>query len=148
MKRNPRERARYLWRWSLGTGVAAIAVLASSALLPAAAFALSVAGAALLVAAILIGAVAANSTTRTPELVWTIAGILVFWVANSALYLHLVVEANSMVGTVPPQSVIDLLGALFVAGTAALVVAAVLTVAGWVVRPGRWLASHGPSGQS
>jgi hypothetical protein len=53
-----------------------------------------------------------------------------------------------MVGTVPPQSVIDLLGALFVAGTAALVVAAVLTVAGWVIRPGRWLASHGPSGQS
>ena len=148
MKPTPRERASRLWRWSLGAALAAVVVMVSSALLPAAAFALSVVAAALFVAAILVGAIAANSTTRTPELVWIVAGILVFWVANTALYLHLVVEANSLVASVPPQCVIDLLRTLFVAGTSALVVAAILIVAGWVVRPGRWLASHGPSGQS
>ena len=119
-----------------------------SGFLPAGAFVLSVVAAALFVAAILVGAVAANSTTKAPELVWIVAGILVFWVVNSAIYLHLIVQANTMVGTVPPQSVIDLLSTLFVAGTGALVVAGILAVAGWVVRPGRWLASHGPSGQS
>jgi len=148
MKRTPRERARYLWRWSLGAALAAIVVTILSGLLPAGAFVLSIAAAALFVVAILVGAVAANSTTRRPELVWIVAGLLVFWVANSALYLHLIVEANTMVGTVPPQAVIDLLGTLFVAGTTALIAAAILTVAGWLVRPGRWLASHGPSGQS
>jgi hypothetical protein len=148
MKRTPRERARYLWRWSLAAALAAVVVTVASALLPVVAFVLSVVAAALFVAAILVGAIAANCTTRTPELVWIVAGILVFWVANSALYLHLVVEANTMVGTVPPQSVIDLLGTLFVTGTGALIAAAVLTAAGWLLRPGRWLASHGPSGQS
>jgi hypothetical protein len=148
LKRTPRERARQLWRWSGGAVLAGVVVTVLSALLPAGAFALSIAAATLFVTAILIGAIAASSTTRTPELVWIVAGILVFWVANSALYLHLVVEANSLVATVPPQAVIDLLSTLFVAGTAALVVAGVLAVAGWVVRPGRWLASHGPSGQS
>jgi len=148
MKRTPRERAGYLWRWSIGTAVAAVVVAVVSGFLPAGAFALSIAAAALFVAAILVGAVAAGSTTKKPELVWTVAGLLVFWVANSALYLHLVVEANTMVGTVPPQSVIDLLGTLFVAGTTALIAAGILAVTGWVLRPGRWLASHGPSGQS
>jgi len=148
MKRTPRERARYLWRWSLSVALAAIAVTVVSGLVPSGAFALSIAAAALFIAAILVGAIAANSTTKKPELVWIVAGLLVFWVANSALYLHLIVEANSLVGTVPPQSVIDLLGTLFIAGTTALIAAAILTVAGWVLRPGRWLASHGPSGQS
>ena len=148
MKRTPRERARYLWRWSIGVALAAVVVTVLSAVLPAGAFALSIAAAALFVTAVLVGAVAANSTTNKPELVWIVAGFLVFWVANTALYLHLVVEANTMVGTVPPQSVIDLLGTLFVAGSASLIAAIILTVAGWVLRPGRWLASHGPSGQS
>jgi len=148
MRGTPRERARRLWFWAVGAVGLGLAAAVLGAFLPAGAFVLSIVAAALFVVAVLLGALAANLTTRGPELVWIVAGILVFWVANSALYLHLVVEANSMVGTVPPQSVIDLLGALFVAGTAALVVAAVLTVAGWVVRPGRWLASHGPSGQS
>jgi len=148
MKRTPRERARYLWRWSLGTAAVGLVVGVMSGFLPAGAFVLSVVAAALFVAAILVGAMAANGTTKAPELVWIVAGILVFWVVNSAIYLHLIVQANTMVGTVPPQSVIDLLSTLFVAGTGALVVAGILTVAGWVVRPGRWLASHGPSGQS
>jgi hypothetical protein len=77
-----------------------------------------------------------------------VTGILVFWIANSALYLHLVVEANSLVGTVPPQEAIDLLRTLFTAGTIALIATVVLAVGGWVLRPGRWSSLHGPSGQS
>lgn len=148
IKRTPRERARALWRWALAAAVAALVVAVVSGFLPAGSFVLSIVAAGLFVAGILTGAIAANLTARKPELVWIVAGILVFWVANSALYLHLIVEANTMVGTVPPQSVIDLLSTLFAAGTGALVVAGILAVVGWVLRPGRWLASHGPEGQS
>ena len=148
MKGTPRERAARLWRFAIGAAMAGVVVAVVSGFLPAGAFVLSIVAAAVFVAAILVGALAANLTTRRPELVWIVAGLLVYWVANSALYLHLIVEANSMVGTVPPQEVIDLLSTLFAAGTTALVAAGVLAVVGWVVRPGRWLASHGPSGQS
>ena len=148
MRRTPRERARRLWLSAALVAAAGIAVTVASALVPAAAFGLSVAAAALFVAAVLVGGIAASRTSRRPEAVWIVVGLLVFWVADSALYLHLLVEANTLEGTVPPQSVIDLLSALFVAGTAAIIGAGVLAVAAWVVRPGRWLASHGPSGQS
>jgi hypothetical protein len=148
MGRTPRERAARLWRVSLGTAAAGVLVAVASAFLPPAAFVLSIVAAALLVAAVLVGAIAASRTNRRPELVWIVGGILVFWIANSALYLHLVVEANSLVGTVPPQEAIDLLRTLFAFGTAALIAAVVLSVAGWVLRPGRWSALNGPSGQS
>ncbi|WP_411700665.1 hypothetical protein [Conyzicola sp.] len=148
MARTPTERARRLWRWSAAAVAAGLLVAVASIFLPVAAFALSIVAAVFFVAAVLVGAIAANQTTRRPELTWIIAGILVFWVANSALYLHLVVEANSLVGTVPPQEAIDLLGTLFAAGTTALIAAVILTIVGWAVRPGRWSALHGPSGQS
>ena len=148
MGRTPRERAARLWRWCLAAVLAGVVVAVVSGFLPAGAFVLSIVAAALFVAAVLVGAIAENQTTRRPELTWIVAGILVFWVANSALYLHLVVEANSLVGTVPPQEAIDLLGTLFAAGTTALVAAVILTVAGWVLRPRRWSSLHGPSGQS
>jgi len=148
MRGTPRERARRLWFCALGAALLAVAVAVVSGFLPAGAFVLSIVAAALFVVAILLGAIAASLTTRTTELVWIVAGILIFWVANSALYLHLVVEANTLVGTVPPQEAIDLLGTLFAAGVTALIAAGVLAVVGWVLRPGRWLASHGPSGQS
>jgi hypothetical protein len=133
MGRTQRERAARLWRLSLG--VAAAGVLAAVA-------------AALFAGAVLVGGIAASQTTRRPELVWIVTGILVFWIANSALYLHLVVEANSLVGTVPPQEAIDLLRTLFTAGTIALIATVVLAIGGWVLRPGRWSSLHGPSGQS
>ena len=148
MRGTPRERARRLWFWAVGAVGLGLAAAVVGAFLPAGAFVLSIVAAALFVVAVLLGALAANLTTRGPELVWIVAGILVFWVANSALYLHLVVEANTLVATVPSQEAIDLLGTLFAAGVTALIAAGVLAVAGWVRRPGRWLASHGPSGQS
>ena len=148
MRGTPRERAARLWRFAVGTALLGVAAAVVSGFLPAGAFVLSIVAAALFVATIIVGALAANLTTRRPELVWIVAGLLVYWVANSALYLHLLVEANSMVGTVPPQEVIDLLSTLFAAGTTALIAAGILAMVAWVVRPGRWLASHGPSGQS
>ena len=148
MRGTPRERAARLWRFAVGTALLGVAAAVVSGFLPAGAFVLSIVAAALFVATIIVGALAANLTTRRPELVWIVAGLLVYWVANSALYLHLLVEANSMVGTVSPQEVIDLLSTLFAAGTTALIAAGILAMVAWVVRPGRWLASHGPSGQS
>jgi hypothetical protein len=133
MGRTPRERAARLWRLSLGVAAAGVIAAVASAFWPA---------------SVLVGGMAASQTTRRPELVWIVTGVLVFWIANSALYLHLVVEANSLVGTVPPQEAIDLLRTLFTAGTIALIATVVLAVGGWVLRPGRWSSLHGPSGQS
>jgi hypothetical protein len=148
MGRTQRERAARLWRLSLGVAAAGVLAAVASAFWLAGAFVLSVVAAALFAGAVLVGGIAATQTTRRPELVWIVTGILVFWIANSALYLHLVVEANSLVGTVPPQEAIDLLRTLFTAGTIALIAAVVLVVGGWVLRPGRWSSLHGPSGQS
>jgi hypothetical protein len=148
MGRTQRERAARLWRLSLGVAAAGVLAAVASAFWLAGAFVLSVVAAALFAGAVLVGGIAASQTTRRPELVWIVTGILVFWIANSALYLHLVVEANSLVGTVPPQEAIDLLRTLFTAGTIALIAAVVLAVGGWVLRPGRWSSLHGPSGQS
>jgi hypothetical protein len=148
MGRTPRERAARLWRLSLGVAAAGVLAAVVSAFWPAGAFVLSVVAAALFAASVLVGGIAASQTTRRPELVWIVTGVLVFWIANSALYLHLVVEANSLVGTVPPQEAIDLLRTLFTAGTIALIAAVVLAVGAWVLRPGRWSSLPGPSGQS
>jgi hypothetical protein len=148
MQRTPRERAARLWWAALAVAAVGIVVAAGGALLPAGGAVLAVVAPLLFVLAVLVGAVAVNLTTRRPELVWTVAGILVFWVANSALYLRLVATANNTLDDVPSQEVIDLLTTLFVAGTAALVVAVLVSIAGWLVRPGRWNALNGPGGQS
>lgn len=148
MQRTPRERADRLWRYALGAAAAGIVAAVVAALLPAAGDVLAIVAPALFVAAVLVGAIAANLSTRRSELVWTVAGILVFWVVNSAIYLRLVSVANNTLDDVPSREVIDLLSTLFAAGTGALVVAVLVSVVGWLVRPGRWNALNGPGGQS
>jgi hypothetical protein len=146
--RTPRERAWRIWRCAFFAAALAVVATVLSALLPAFAPAGAIAGPALLAAAVLIGGIALNLRTPRPELLWTVCGLLVFWVANSALYLHLAREANTTLATVPDEEVIALLSTLFGAGIAALVAAMLIAVVGWAVRPGRWHALNGPGGQS
>jgi len=148
MRRTPRERAARLRWFALGAAAAGVVVAVAAAAAPAAAAVLGVVAPLLFVAAVLVGAIAVNLTTRRTEPVWIVAGILVFWVANSALYLRLVSTANNTLDDVPSQEVIDLLSTLFVAGIGALVAAALVSVGAWLVRPGRWNALNGPGGQS
>lgn len=145
MKRTPRERAGRLWRWALVALAAGVAAGAAGMLLPGV---LTVVAPAVFVGAITLGAIAMTLTTRKPELVWVVAGLLIFWVVNSALYLHLVGLADNTLDDVPSQEAIDLLSTLFVAGGGALLLAVLVSIVAWVVRPGRWLAMNGPSGQS
>jgi hypothetical protein len=148
MKRTPREGAAVLRRWA---GAAVIAGVASAVLglaVPPASGALSIVAAAMLIGGILLGGIAATRTTRSPELAWIVVGILVFWVANTTLYLALLVRANTTLETVPDQRTIDLLSTMFILGVIALVVAGLLLVFGWVIRPGRWHLMNGPGGQS
>jgi hypothetical protein len=149
IKPTPRERAAVLRRWAAGCLLAGIAAAALAVALPAASAVASIVAPALLVAGILIAAIAATRTSRSPELVWVVAGILVFWVANTTVYLSLFVQANTRLdNTVPSRETIDLLSTLFTAGVVALVAAVLLAVFGWVVRPGRWHLMNGPGGQS
>jgi hypothetical protein len=149
IKRTPGEGAAVLRRWSAAAVGAGVACAALAAALPAVAAVASILAAALLVVAILLGGIAATRTSRSPELVWILAGILVFWVANSTLYLFLFVQANTRLdNTVPSRETIALLSALFMAGVVALVAAALVAVFGWVLRPGRWHLMNGPGGQS
>ena len=148
MRRTPRERASRLGRSALAAAILGVAAAVLGAVVPAAAPLLSLVAPALLVAAILVGGIATALTTRRPEPVWIVAGLLVFWVVNSALYLHLLSTANNTLDDVPSQEVIDLLSALFAAGTGALVVAVLVALLAWAVRPGRWNALNGPGGQS
>jgi hypothetical protein len=149
IKRTPREGAAVIRRWSavaVGVGIACAAVAAA---LPTAAAAASILAAVAFVAAIILAGIASTRTSRSPELVWILAGILVFWVANSTLYLFLLVQANTRPdNTVPSGETIALLSTLFMAGVIALVVAALVAVFGWVLRPGRWHLMNGPGGQS
>ena len=146
--RTPRERAWRIWRLAfLAVGLAIVVTVLSGAL-PVLGFAGSIAGPVLLVAAILIGTIALGLTTRRPESLWIVSGLLVFWVANSALYLHLATQANTTLATVPDESIVALLSTMFAAGVAALVAAVLVAAAGWLLRPGRWNALNGPGGQS
>jgi hypothetical protein len=148
MKRTPRERAAVLRRWSAVAVAVGLAVAVTGLLVPSLVGVTSIVAAVVLVGGILLGGVAATRTTRSPELAWIVVGLLVFWVANTTIYLTLLVRANTTLENVPEQEVIDLLSALFTAGTGALVVAGLLLVFGWVVRPGRWHLMNGPGGQS
>ena len=146
--RTPRERAWRIWRLAfLAVGLAIVVTVLSGAL-PVLGFAGSIAGPVLLVAAILIGTIALGLTTRRPEALWIVSGLLVFWVANSALYLHLATQANTTLATVPDESIVALLSTMFAAGVAALVAAVLVAAIGWLLRPGRWNALNGPGGQS
>jgi len=146
--RTPRERAWRIWRFAfLAVGLAIVATVLSG-VFPAVGPAGAVAGPALLVAAILIGTIALGLTTRRPEALWIVSGLLIFWVANSALYLHLATQANTTLATVPDESIIALLSTMFAAGIVALVAAMLVATIGWAMRPGRWHALNGPGGQS
>jgi len=145
MKRTPRERASRLWRWALATIALGLVAGIVGMLIPGV---LAIVAPALFVAAIVVGGIATTITTRKPELVWIVAGILIFWVVNSAIYLHLLDLANNTLADVPSQEAIDLLSTLFIAGVGALIVAGLISIVAWVVRPGRWLSMNGPSGQS
>ena len=145
MKRTPRERASRLWRWAIAVIAAGLLAAIAALLVPGV---LSLVAPALFVAAIVIGGIATNLTTRRPELAWIVAGILIFWVVNSAVYLHLLGIAGSLPTDVPSQEAIDLLGTLFIVGVGALIVACLVAITAWVVRPSRWLSMNGPSGQS
>jgi len=146
--RTPRERAWRIWRFAfLAVGLAIVATVLSW-VFPAVGPAGAVAGPALLVAAILIGTIALGLTTRRPEALWIVSGLLIFWVANSALYLHLATQANTTLATVPDESIIALLSTMFTAGIVALVAAMLVATIGWAMRPGRWHALNGPGGQS
>ena len=145
MKRTPRERASRLWRWALlPIGLGLVAGIGGM-LVPGA---LAIVAPAMFVAAIVLGGIATTLTTRRTELVWIVAGILIFWVVNSAIYLHLLGLANHTLADVPSPEAIDLLSTLFAAGVGALIVAGLISIVAWVVRPGRWLAMNGPGGQS
>lgn len=146
--RTPRERARRIRLWALVALGAAVVTTVLARAVPETAAVGVVAGPVLLATAIVTGAVALNLTSRAPELLWMVCGLLVFWAANSAIYLHLAAEANTTLATVPEQGVIDLLSALFTAGVVAVVAAALIAVLGWLLRPGRWNALNGPDGQS
>jgi hypothetical protein len=146
--RTPRERAWRIWRLAFVAVGLAIAVTVLSGALPVLGFAGSIAGPALLVVAVVLGTVALGLTTRRPEALWIVCGLLVFWVANSALYLHLANRANTTLSTVPDESVIALLTTMFTAGIVALVAAMLVATVGWAFRPGRWHALNGPGGQS
>ena len=146
--RTPRERAWRIWRFAfLAVGLAIVATVLSW-VFPAVGPAGAVAGPALLVAAILIGTIALGLTTRRPEALWIVSGLLIFWVANSTLYLHLATQANTTLATVPDESIIALLSTMFAAGIVALVAAMLVATIGWAMRPGRWHALNGPGGQS
>ena len=145
MKRTPRERASRLWRWALSSAAAGLLAAIVALLVPGL---LVLVAPALFVTAIVVGGIAATLTTRKPELVWIVAGILIFWVVNSAIYLHLLGLANNTLADVPSQEAIDLLSTLFVAGVGALIVAGLVSIVAWVVRPGRWHLMNGPGGQS
>jgi uncharacterized membrane protein HdeD (DUF308 family) len=145
MKRTPRERASRLWRWALASIALGLVAGIVGMLVPGV---LTIVAPALYVAAIVVGGIATTITTRKPELVWIVAGILIFWVVNSTIYLHLLGLANNTLADVPSQEAIDLLSTLFVAGVGALIVAGLIAIVAWVVRPGRWLSMNGPSGQS
>jgi hypothetical protein len=146
--RTPRERAWRIWRVAFAAVGLAVVVTVLSGALPALGTAGAIAGPALLIAAILTGTVALGLTTRRPEALWIVCGLFVYWVANSALYLHLAMLANTTLATVPDESVIALLSTLFAAGVAALIAAMLVATIGWVLRPGRWNALNGPGGQS
>jgi hypothetical protein len=146
--RTPRERAWRIWRFAFLAVGLAIVVAVLSWVFPAVGPAGAVAGPALLVAAILIGTIALGLTTRRPEALWIVSGLLIFWVANSALYLHLATQANTTLATVPDESIIALLSTMFAAGIVALVAAMLVATIGWAMRPGRWHALNGPGGQS
>ena len=146
--RTPRERAWRIWRFAFLAVGLAIVVTVLSGVFPALGPAGAVAGPALLVAAILIGTIALGLTTRRPEALWIVSGLLIFWVANSALYLHLATQANTTLATVPDESIIALLSTMFTAGIVALVAAMLVATIGWAMRPGRWHALNGPGGQS
>jgi len=146
--RTPRERAWRIWRFAFLAVGLAIVVTVLSGVVPVLGFAGSIAGPALLIAAILLGTLALGLTTRRPEALWIVCGLLIFWVANSALYLHLATRANTTLTTVPDESVIALLSTMFAAGIIALVAAMLVATIGWVLRPGRWHALNGPGGQS
>jgi hypothetical protein len=147
--RTPGERsARYL-RWSLGPFLAGFSAAVLSPLTTGTVeTVLSLVAPVLLVLALLLVGIAVTQSTRRPELVWIVVGILVFWVVNSSLYLHLVDLANNSLDDVPSEDAIALLSTLFTAGVGALVAAVLIVIVGWVVRPGRWLALNGPGGQS
>jgi len=146
--RTSRERAWRIWRFAFLAVGLAIVVTVLSGVFPALGPAGAVAGPALLVAAILIGTIALGLTTRRPEALWIVSGLLIFWVANSALYLHLATQANTTLATVPDESIIALLSTMFTAGIVALVAAMLVATIGWAMRPGRWHALNGPGGQS
>lgn len=146
--RTPGERAWRIWRFAFLAVGLAIVVTVLSGVVPVLGFAGSIAGPALLIAAILLGTLALGLTTRRPEALWIVCGLLIFWVANSALYLHLATRANTTLTTVPDESVIALLSTMFAAGIIALVAAMLVATIGWVLRPGRWHALNGPGGQS
>jgi cytochrome bd-type quinol oxidase subunit 2 len=103
---------------------------------------------ALFVATVLLMALAATLRSYRPEFVWIVSGALVFWVVNSAIYLHLGSLANNTLDDVPSRALIELLSAMFIAGVAALLGAILLAVFAWFIRPGRWNALNGPGGQS
>jgi hypothetical protein len=146
--RTPRERAWRIWRFAFLAVGLAIVVTVLSGILPALGPVGAVAGPALLVAAILTGTIALGLSTRRPEALWIVSGLLIFWVANSALYLHLATRANTTLDTVPDESVVALLSTMFAAGIVALVAAMLVATIGWALRPGRWHALNGPGGQS
>lgn len=147
MRGTPRERARRRWRLSLAAlALGVVAAIVGGVL--GLDLVREVVAPLLVIGAVILGGLAATITTRRHELTWIVAGILIFWVANTALYLHLSVEANTTLDTVPSQQVIDLLSTLFDAGVAALIAAALITVVAWAARPGRWNALNGPGGQS
>jgi uncharacterized membrane protein len=149
IKRTPREGAAVLRRWAVVAVGVGVACAAAAAALPALTAAASILAAVVFVGAIMLAGIASTRTSRSPELVWILAGILVFWVANSTLYLFLFVQANTRLdNTVPSRETIALLSTLFMAGVIALVAAALVAVFGWVLRPGRWHLMNGPGGQS
>jgi len=146
--RTPRERAWRIWRFAFVAVALAIVVTVLSGVVPVLGAAGAIAGPALLIAAVLIGTVALGLTTRRPEALWIVCGLLVYWVANSALYLHLATQANTTLDTVPDERIVALLSTMFATGIAALVAAMLVATVGWVLRPGRWHALNGPGGQS
>jgi hypothetical protein len=147
--RTPRDRARLLWRWSaaalvLGAVVAVLAIIGIT--LPVTAGTLACP--ALLVAGVLLGALALNVSNRRSELVWIVAGILIFWIVNSTVYMTMLGLANSTLDRPPAQELIDLMATVFTAGVIAIIGAVLVAAFGWLVRPGRWNALNGPGGQS
>jgi hypothetical protein len=129
--------------------LAGVVAAALAVAIPAVSAVASLAAPVLLIAGILLAAIASTGTARSPELVWIMAGILVFWVTNTAVYLSLFVQANTRLdNTVPSRETIALLSTLFTAGVVALVAAVLLAVFGWMVRPGRRHLMNGPGGQS